>query len=243
MKAFLSLDVKSSKRLYIPHGSDERWEYHRHMIILGSFISHMVQMKESSVQVPNIRAFTLYPTWFRWKDNKIWKCAAPRSLYIPHGSDESASSSSFSPQSSTFISHMVQMKESYSDHLIILMISLYPTWFRWKTPEKYISLIKEAFISHMVQMKVYKTSSTAHQVCTLYPTWFRWKPNTFEIDAPTIILYIPHGSDERSKSLVLLRSIDIFISHMVQMKAYILMSLDETAIIFISHMVQMKEGL
>jgi len=47
MKAFLSLDVKSSEsELYIPHGSDE---------------SDLEKNRK------RWKSTTLYPTWFRWK--------------------------------------------------------------------------------------------------------------------------------------------------------------------------------
>jgi len=75
-----------------------------------SFISHMVQMKDAS-------SFAII--------------ILTKELYIPHGSDESASSSSFSPQSSCFISHMVQMKEMSLVHKKkTKKEALYPTWFR-----------------------------------------------------------------------------------------------------------------
>ena len=78
-------------------------------------------------------------------------------LYIPHGSDESASSSSFSPQSSFFISHMVQMKDNrknssrnLSKYFISHMVQMKAAPPPINPPIK----AKTNFISHMVQMKV-----------------------------------------------------------------------------------------
>ena len=75
-------------------------------------------------------------------------------LYIPHGSDESASSNSFSPQSSTFISHMVQMKakeRSGVEHSRLYFIS-HMVQMKERDPIGKI-LVDIGFISHMVQMK------------------------------------------------------------------------------------------
>ena len=99
-----------------------------------SFISHMVQMKVStSSPTAFLIDSTLYPTWFRWKISVIvthlltshtfishmvqMKAGGKdsphryRTLYIPHGSDES----------------QLKMKP-----FIPTPFSLYPTWFRWK---------------------------------------------------------------------------------------------------------------
>jgi len=56
----------SANILYIPHGSDERDEAIHPYSFFGSFISHMVQMKDDM--------FKLLQYQHR--------------LYIPHGSDE-----------------------------------------------------------------------------------------------------------------------------------------------------------
>jgi len=120
-------------------------------------------------------------------------------LYIPHGSDESLI---------VFL-------------LSLSLVTLYPTWFRWKqASELPCPLCCLFFISHMVQMKAVYASSTACAWNTLYPTWFRWKPS-FRLPCSIYItfishmvqmkvcyinlswklsvrLYIPHGSDESS---------------------------------------------
>ena len=53
-------------------------------------------------------------------------------------------------------------------------------------------------------------------------------------------LYIPHGSDERTLSMLLSIFSKVFISHMVQMKAILRFSANLSLKLFISHMVQMK---
>ena len=80
---------KNSKTLlYIPHGSDESCFNEQQFISKRHFISHMVQMKET-ITVCGIWSFhTLYPTWFRWK--LLCYCYRPFTF--------------------SFISHMVQMK-------------------------------------------------------------------------------------------------------------------------------------
>ena len=144
-------------KLYIPHGSDERvsevnyvdsktnplyptwfrWKgKSRYMTITApDFISHMVQMKVYSFCHSMLNHLTaLYPTWFRWK--KPISKRTPRTNY-------------------SFISHMVQMKDS---------------------PHRSAWSLQASFISHMVQMKV--APIARHEACKppLYPTWFRWKP-------------------------------------------------------------------
>ena len=55
----------------------------------------------------------------------------------------------------SFISHMVQMKAQKLNNSWKIVITLYPTWFRWKfTSMRYAGEVPH-FISHMVQMKVY----------------------------------------------------------------------------------------
>ena len=145
-----------SKELYIPHGSDERAQllriYKQYLI----FISHMVQMKVNTLITiicswhltlyptwfrwkQNINtsvlknAPTLYPTWFRWKKGGQYGKSSRKSLYIPHGSDERLLILLFLIFAPIFISHMVQMKEELQESIKMrLDETLYPTWFRWK---------------------------------------------------------------------------------------------------------------
>ena len=162
---------------------------------------------------------SLYPTWFRWKPSPIYLFFLAETLYIPHGSDESASLTDFARLSKSFISHMVQMKGGFRNS-------------DWSLP--YI------FISHMVQMKGTDLTEGGVDPKTLYPTWFRWKSTILSYTRSCKSLYIPHGSDESGADFALLftsntlyptwfrwkcmkatiESIeDNFISHMVQMKA------------------------
>ena len=97
--------------IYIPHGSDETRDGIEMLDKLVKFISHMVQMKQRTGKKFRGMVRYLYPTWFRWnfttrKGYKIpfwiyihmvqmklpvpywaWACLK-RSIYIPHGSDE-----------------------------------------------------------------------------------------------------------------------------------------------------------
>jgi len=57
----------SHPRLYIPHGSDE-----------SKFILYFFSGGNC----------TLYPTWFRWKQQQEIQNYLFYPLYIPHGSDE-----------------------------------------------------------------------------------------------------------------------------------------------------------
>ena len=55
-----------------------------------------------------------------------------------------------------------------------------------------------------------------------------------------IVLYIPHGSDERPSCSLMENSSSLFISHMVQMKGSFIPLSESQCGNFISHMVQMK---
>jgi len=88
---------------------------------------------------------------------------------------------------------------------------------------------------HMIKIEV--------RTIALYPTWFRWKLSWEMPDTSNILLYIPHGSDERCPLLSILAYPTTFISHMVQMKAPIRKFFMIFFVNFISHMVQMKEIL
>ena len=222
------LFIKKTKKLYIPHGSDESFEL---VIVCNcscvSFISHMVQMKVFLSTLISEKSLTLYPTWFRWKfscprsfpknpwlyiphgsdERNLFAVTSfknPLQLYIPHGSDESRLTLNLIIYAfSDFISHMVQMKDESSVHAPnIRAFTLYPTWFRWKRAGGWKAEAWETdFISHMVQMKVKKQVKNKTFTFTLYPTWFRWKFWWYYIFFCQSILYIPHGSDESIAAL------------------------------------------
>ena len=120
-------------------------------------------------------------------------------------------------------------------------LTLYPTWFRWKL----------LFLILILLLKF-----------ALYPTWFRWKFANIDACNFSVILYIPHGSDERVRCGLYqarLRPLyptwfrwkkwdwmswiimTYFISHMVQMKALVFCPPRLLLRHFISHMVQMKD--
>ena len=126
------------------------------------------------------------------------KVGCDRNLYIPHGSDERGFKWSKSVVIVSFISHMVQMKES----------------FGIKHSTKTTS-----FISHMVQMKA-SWDSCCYDFCTdLYiphgsDESYMLKPRHCWMQP----LYIPHGSDESIPQDIMSRTLQSFISHMVQMK-------------------------
>jgi len=122
------------------------------------FISHMVQMKVGLLGLLCKTWKPLYPTWFRWKGSCTKEFWHNDILYIPHGSDESIveyqnnrSDVSFISHMvqmkvlrkllrrlvlKTFISHMVQMKEFVEAKFSFSLLTLYPTWFRWKYSKK-----------------------------------------------------------------------------------------------------------
>ena len=142
------------------------------------------------------------------------------SLYIPHGSDESAwcgrlfacNIASLYPTWFRWKAMDILTKE-------LDPLTLYPTWFRWKqVKEGHRCELYVNFISHMVQMKAMQRIDRKRYVdFALYPTWFRWKRDSLfiyhaefrfishmvQMKAPRMgagthkdILYIPHGSDE-----------------------------------------------
>ena len=121
--------------LYIPHGSDERLSLPLASVATNSlYIPHGSDESENN-RKSNQVSWTLYPTWFRWKlktaslIKKSLKLYIPHGsdeslilnflkralyqLYIPHGSDESVEVWVTSSTSTTFISHMVQMKVNW----------------------------------------------------------------------------------------------------------------------------------
>ncbi len=171
-----------------------------HQKVPHIFISHMVQMKENNwINAYFCAIDTLYPTWFRWK----WVADSDyhyiSQVFISHMVQmKAASSLPYYHLSSDFISHMVQMKGDTKGAERWSQITLYPTWFRWK--------------SCCPAGAEYFTPS-------LYPTWFRWKLSRRWMTVDHIwSLYIPHGSDESFNILSCLSVIFLFISHMVQMK-------------------------
>ncbi len=120
-------------------------------------------------------------------------------LYIPHGSDERCGRRVRRVVNRiTLYPTWFRWKLTLFDALWTSWYSLYPTWFRWK-PALCKALIRKncAFISHMVQMKVGRSYKAFCTASTLYPTWFRWKADGVFEGTFRLILYIPHGSDER----------------------------------------------
>ena len=120
------------------------------------FISHMVQMKVLMLMITNWKACSLYPTWFRWKlpvplvaiayapclyiphgsdESNLWNFRIYNQmlLYIPHGSDERVAWHAKVAAMQNFISHMVQMKAKTQKSGSKSCVTLYPTWFRWKS--------------------------------------------------------------------------------------------------------------
>ncbi len=232
-----------------------------------TFISHMVQMKGCFYIDKNNTNITLYPTWFRWKSYSLQQLSGIYSLYIPHGSDERIIEQWFRARMRTlyptwfrwksepfyvldcqpvsFISHMVQMKESflwlleYHRHYFIshmvqmkasfvstsvdLSESLYPTWFRWKIAKfECASARWSALYPTWFRWKFFLLGVACAAAFALYPTWFRWKTNCSAGWTALIIT---------------------FISHMVQMKESRKCCAGCRSCAFISHMVQMKELL
>ena len=119
-----------------------------------------------------------------------------------------------------FISHMVQMKAQKLNNSWKIIITLYPTWFRWKEIfliDYFLSIYKlyiphgsdesRAYVYNLwLQLKLYiPHGSDERRYCILlpalliplYPTWFRWKWNeNHSCTCSILLLYIPHGSDE-----------------------------------------------
>ena len=119
--------------------------------------------------------------------------------------------------------------------------TLYPTWFRWKGEKELLdALEKILYIPHGSDERL--RSFKSHQAfSSLYPTWFRWKRLRHLVRNSASVLYIPHGSDERAFFLGRKKGVLHFISHMVQMKAVIAAAMPRSVRpTFISHMVQMK---
>ena len=79
-----------------------------------TFISHMVQMKASTVPTDSLSVPSLYPTWFRWKTRvTIFDRSSSSTLYPTWFRWKSSLNLSLSMRLASFISHMVQMKEYY----------------------------------------------------------------------------------------------------------------------------------
>ena len=141
--------------LYIPHGSDERFNALPTREEEEALYPTWFRWKFWGLAITiHPLPLSLYPTWFRWKrffdipifllldlyiphgsDESLSRTDIFNTglwLYIPHGSDEREVGGSSTGSSSTFISHMVQMK-------VVFLINYW--------------LFSICFISHMVQMK------------------------------------------------------------------------------------------
>ncbi len=119
----------------------------------------------------------------------------------------------------SFISHMVQMKDVQSSYAFVFLPALYPTWFRWK-------LLRARKQSRKGVLYIPHGSDESYRC---WQFMFRH-----------YLLYIPHGSDESSEGVAQGFSGISFISHMVQMKAWLCHFASYQVNPFISHMVQMK---
>jgi len=183
---------------------------------------------------------TLYPTWFRWNSKKSPLPCFLYWLYIPHGSDETIFKGIGKLIENVFISHMVQMKLQSISFNRKLILTLYPTWFRWNLEFYYGGRRQNTlyiphgsdetnaiwqvvgqiicFISHMVQMKHWSIGGKDENSLSLYPTWFRWNCAMTNYPVHFKSLYIPHGSDETYYLWCSCTRKNNFISHMVQMK-------------------------
>jgi len=96
-------------KLYIPHGSDESFTDTETVCSCNSFISHMVQMKAGPMEQRGAVGVYFISHMVQMKATILSYTRSCKSLYIPHGSDERISLTSF-PN--------------------ILPFTLYPTWFR-----------------------------------------------------------------------------------------------------------------
>jgi len=101
--------LKDRHKLYIPHGSDESREFIEEVTAKMNFISHMVQMKGLTVPHALFAGAPFISHMVQMKDTNT----------------ERVESGNF-----VFISHMVQMKVILLETILCLERSLYPTWFR-----------------------------------------------------------------------------------------------------------------
>ena len=182
MKGYKAYLRKFCIKLYIPHGSDERIKLRIKMKMKKPLYPTWFRWKEEVNRRRWFNPHALYPTWFRWKTMRLYELDNHSLLYIPHGSDERGKDNVFSLIKMHFISHMVQMKagilhahksvlENFISHMVQMkvigefklcfdVLSLYPTWFRWKIVTlTYPADFASDFISHMVQMKAIYASS------------------------------------------------------------------------------------
>ncbi len=125
-----------------------------HLIQMKHFISHMVQMKHRVLQ-PQCHIFPCFISHMV-QMKLVFLFILATCVF-------------------TFISHMVQMKLLGWDGFWLLLLSLYPTWFRWN-------------LNSIFEVQ--------HAGITLYPTWFRWNSLSLSLNFQITQLYIPHGSDE-----------------------------------------------
>ena len=169
---------------------------------------------------------TLYPTWFRWKD-LLWIATTRqgKTLYIPHGSDERKSLCKTLWVSTTLYPTWFRWKQAYQVTLFRPSRPLYPTWFRWKGILLCSgSLSSPPLYPTWFRWKISTKRYFLKSFFPLYPTWFRWKDEFTKRWLTACKLYIPHGSDERHLITSIKTSCQSFISHMVQMKVLITIS-------------------
>jgi len=105
-------------------------------------------------------------------------------LYIPHGSDERwGVPVEVTKSPSTFISHMVQMKDKLHQKVVP-------------------ALYQSVFISHMVQMKDMIFADLPYFLQDFISHMVQMKGYCDFVSCLKFVLYIPHGSDERSSPLI-----------------------------------------
>jgi len=126
-------DITTPEFLYIPHGSDESFTQQFALVVFHALYPTWFRWKCSNVSRHERASLPLYPTWFRWKVH----CNAssnPSASFISHMVQMKENFINYiTREHKFFISHMVQMKVySFCYSVLNHLITLYPTWFRWK---------------------------------------------------------------------------------------------------------------
>ena len=173
MKQREKLDQRSwDYSLYIPHGSDEtlNWCYRNCLLVLSlyptrfrwnispNYVSKALEKplyptrfrwNREAVCIILFFYISLYPTRFRWNPISEVSRLSPAMLYIPHGSDETSVTGKKRRNGGYFISHTVQMKPFVISALILPIVTLYPTRFRWNVCLIFfVALNKHLYIPH-----------------------------------------------------------------------------------------------
>ena len=118
-------------QFYIPYGSDKTFLKYFLILLVFSFISHMVQIKHTLKRAEETARFAFYIPYGSDKTQARLQNILLCTGFISHMVQIKRGNLVLRPSSHTsFISHMVQIKQIRSCLHLAVQTLLYPIWFR-----------------------------------------------------------------------------------------------------------------